>query len=138
MKACRGTHLNPSLVSHVDSVVACFAASIDLLSLAWRRNFLCVYSGSLPVLHLDDRGRREKGGGRSGNRHERRLGIGGRNAVMIGNQKRWRVIDADMGYEYAPNPGDAPCRVVEMVIKQRLAGGRRGGQTLKGRRVFTT
>jgi hypothetical protein len=56
----RVTHLDPSLVSHVHSMVTRLAAAIDLMSLARRSKVLrAVDSGSLPVLHLDDRGSRE-------------------------------------------------------------------------------
>lgn len=65
--------------------------------------------------------------------------VGGRNAAMGENQKRWRIRDADMRIEYAPNPGDAPCRVVVMVINQRLGGWTSSVDgRWKGRRVFTT
>lgn len=56
------THLDPSLVSHVHGMVTRLATAIDLMSLAGRSEiFSAVDSGSLPVLHLDDRGSRKGG-----------------------------------------------------------------------------
>lgn len=89
------------------------------------------------ILTTGEVGRRAEGEVATGMR-EGLGGGGGRNAATGGNQKRWRVIDDDMGYESAPKSGDAPCRVVEMVIKQRRAGGCRDWWPDVGRRVFTT
>lgn len=67
------THLDPSLVLHVEGVITRLAAAIDLMPFAGRSEIIGVADGrSLPVLHLDDGRRRENGRGRSGNRHERR------------------------------------------------------------------
>lgn len=51
------THLEPSaIVGILDGL----AAAIDLLTLAWGSEIVsAVGSGSLPVLHLDDRGGRK-------------------------------------------------------------------------------
>lgn len=57
-KKKRGTHLDPGLVT---SIVTRLAAAVNLLPLAWRSHLVGAADGSLPVLHLGDRGGRKNG-----------------------------------------------------------------------------
>ena len=110
MKAMIGlscdTYLDPSLVLHVDAIVSRLAAAIHCLSLTRRSKIVRAVDGwSLPVLHLDEGGRRKNGGGRGGNRHQK---DGAKGRQKGGEDVNRRSKEVNAKGRRIPQPGDDP------------------------------